>query len=684
MTPESSILERPDDDEGQLDPDLSLVTAYLARELSTTQIIALEERLVADAPFREKVQPAIDAWLLPLLIESAVRADPPLLETRTVVIGSALRPRRSAVFRMAASIAIIIIPLIAVAQLAQYVSSHERAPGHSIARMLVSFLTHRDDEFHIESELLDERGMVSDGPVQFALVPSPEEKTQQLPVLELSPPSGQSRNLGAILGVKELSDGRVMINDAWRLQVLIFDSTLGTAQVALDSTMGSASSYGLFSGSVRTPLISWLGDSTIIRAPLPDQYMRVLDGSGRVARAMDLPTSPGLGNTTGQLTSGPSYVDERGRILFRSAPQGSIIQVPRDEALYALLCGGREQISACGGGGATGSRTGGAGSAPTASAPFVDRADTLPLLRVDLGTRTFDTVTYLTQPLNLAGLSNGGGRVVLRHDTNGKVIGATQLINPLYYVDDWAVLSDGTIAVVRGRDYHVEWIDVNGNRSSSAKLPFEWKRLTDQDKQRLVDSVHHAVDSVDMEIVVTTTTQRDPLQDSIVRANGGGLRGLRVLDSIRNANGGRVVPGSRADRIVKGIDPRPPSRSSRAGPSISSATRAPALTERTGPMRAIPYDVVPLAAIADYYPPIRIGSVMPDRDGNLWILPTRTTQSRSGELVYDIVNPKRGLVQRVRLPLGRSVVGFGKGGVVYLQRGSMQSGFVVEKRTILK
>jgi hypothetical protein len=48
------------------------------------------------------------------------------------------------------------------------------------------------------------------------------------------------------------------------------------------------------------------------------------------------------------------------------------------------------------------------------------------------------------------------------------------------------------------------------------------------------------------------------------------------------------------------------------------------------------------------------------------VLPTTSAQSKGGELVYDIVNRKGELTQRVRLPEGRSIAGFGKGGTVYL------------------
>jgi hypothetical protein len=88
---------------------------------------------------------------------------------------------------------------------------------------------------------------------------------------------------------------------------------------------------------------------------------------------------------------------------------------------------------------------------------------------------------------------------------------------------------------------------------------------------------------------------------------------------------------------------------------------------------------VPISDIPDFYPPIRRNSAMADADGNLWILPTTSAQSQHGELVYDVVNPKKGLFQRVRMPVGRSIAGFGKGGVLYLQSGDMANGFHLER-----
>ena len=60
-----------------------------------------------------------------------------------------------------------------------------------------------------------------------------------------------------------------------------------------------------------------------------------------------------------------------------------------------------------------------------------------------------------------------------------------------------------------------------------------------------------------------------------------------------------------------------------------------------------------------------------------------SAQSIAGELVYDVVNRKGELFQRVRMPVGRSIVGFGKGGVLYLANGNLTNGFVLERVRIV-
>ena len=57
---------------------------------------------------------------------------------------------------------------------------------------------------------------------------------------------------------------------------------------------------------------------------------------------------------------------------------------------------------------------------------------------------------------------------------------------------------------------------------------------------------------------------------------------------------------------------------------------------------------------------------------------------RSGNgSAFDVINKGGELFQRVRVPQGRSIAGFGKGGIVYLMSGDRASGFVLERTSIL-
>jgi len=69
--------------------------------------------------------------------------------------------------------------------------------------------------------------------------------------------------------------------------------------------------------------------------------------------------------------------------------------------------------------------------------------------------------------------------------------------------------------------------------------------------------------------------------------------------------------------------------------------------------------------LPDYRPPFSGGAVRADADGNLWIrtIPSKPIQ---GGQVYDVVSRQGELVDRLQLPQGYAVVGFGKGRVVYL------------------
>jgi hypothetical protein len=434
---------------------------------------------------------------------------------------------------------------------------------------------------------------VASQPIPATSIPQITAPTpQSVPVIELPlPRSRTAQTLGAVLGLRETPNG-LLVNDAGRRELRLFDESLSNSTVILDSMPGATHTYPRGTAG----LFAFMGDSSLMKDGASRDGMLVLDGSGHIARALPLVPQPGgpaprLSSALIGLLLGPTFVDATGRVLYTADRS---FASPSQVASSILK---RPDAVPSGTGRSGGPATGASG---TAFVGISDRADTLPILRMDLEARRIDTVAFVRQPPDDRSLiaPNGGGKTVLVYGKNGTVESIKQIINPLFTTDEWTVLSDGTIAIVRGHDYHVDWIHPDGTRSSSPKLPFDWKRLNADDKQRLVDSTRAAVDSAD-------------------------------------AFGRKY--------------------------------------------RVYPYEIVPLDEIADSFPPVRAGAAIADRAGNLWILPT---QSATRQLTYDVVDPNRGLVRRVRLPAGRSIAGFGEAGVVYLKAGDAVKGFTIE-RTVL-
>jgi hypothetical protein len=412
-----------------------------------------------------------------------------------------------------------------------------------------------------------------------------------VPIVNLPAASARSvETVGAVLGIRQLDGGKLLVNDGGRRQLRLFDAALATSTIVLDSTAGIANFYG----PTPTPLVPYVGDSSLF-ADRKSRTVLVFDGRGRIARSM----APLAGQDVTWLAGAGSGVDDKGRLIFLGRTRGR----------------------------------------PTATAMGVGFNDSLPVLRADLDLRRVDTVGSVSRPLAKA---TEGTRA-----PNGVTYTMFGL-DPLKTIDEWSVLSDGSIAFVRGHDYHIDWVHPDGTRSSSAKMPFDWRRLTDDDKRKLADSARVAQNAL---------LASDAFESELTMMTKGDYNGAPGPGSGDAAN-----KGGRAAGAGGGEDPSASKLSDRGRGYLPRAAA-----------------VIPLEQIADYYPPIRLGATIPDLDGNLWILPTTTAQSQHGELVYDVVHPKRDLFLRVRVPVGRSIVGFGKGGVVYMASGDKATGFHVER-----
>ncbi|MBC8088515.1 MAG: hypothetical protein H7Z40_14710 [Phycisphaerae bacterium] len=230
--------------------------------------------------------------------------------------------------------------------------------------------------------------------------------------------------------------------------------------------------------------------------------------------------------------------------------------------------------------------------------PILDTRDTITIVRADFNSRTTDTIGVFSVPRVPS--------TVFTPLPNGKSAGSLTINAGLSGPDEFAVLSDGTLAIVREHDYVVDWVSPDGTNSSTGKLPFEWVRQTDEMKQARIDSMKKVIDSV---------TRAGRPYGMVIRYNRATAEDAP----------------SRQDTII---------------PTIQFA---------------------PLTAMADYPTPFRRGQVKTDEDGNLWVLPTTTSLAQGG-LLFDVISKKDGLHERVQIPLGYIIAGFGKGGVVYLAK----------------
>lgn len=376
-----------------------------------------------------------------------------------------------------------------------------------------------------------------------------------------------------IFTVRETSDGRVLVNDAYRHQLILLDANLSNPMVVIDSSNPGGQSYGDYPA----PTVKWLGDSSL-HMDTPSRSLLVLNGSGKIVRTM----APPKQSDFGRLFSDQSGLDKNGNILYRGFAQ----TITTDTA------------------------TSRDGTFTRKSHP----SDSVGLVRGNFQMRTVDTIAKLKQ--------DGSAKAVQTTKFDGKRL-LNVTLNPLVNVDEWAVLSDGTLAIVRGYDYHVDFTLPDGTTKSTGKLPFDWKQLTDADKQHLIDSSRAIIEKIRVQA------------EEAGGATAGNDAVIAYLRTSTTPNP-RGTPSNVTANLPKQIEP------------------------------AVTYDYAPLSEIADYYPPIRVGATKTDEEGNLWLLPTTSAQSRNGELVYDVINAKGAPFYRVRMPLGRSIAGFGKNGVVYL------------------
>ena len=234
-------------------------------------------------------------------------------------------------------------------------------------------------------------------------------------------------------------------DDATRRQLVVFDSTLSKHTVIADTSTNSPNSYGL-RGSLGG-LVPYVGDSTIF-VDTESQAFLVIDERGRFARVM----APTRARDMFYISSGAYGIaafDPKGRMVYRT------------QRLAATDFFGQRDVSG--------------------KVQIIALPDSAPILRADFDKRTVDTIAIIKAPVQkyaVVSTSNSMRQYMV--------------VNPLPVGDEWALLPDGVIAIVRGQDYHIDWLSLDGKLTSSPKMPFDWKRITLEEKQAMLDSLKKA------------------------------------------------------------------------------------------------------------------------------------------------------------------------------------------------
>jgi hypothetical protein len=385
-------------------------------------------------------------------------------------------------------------------------------------------------------------------------------------------------SLGAVSNVRALPGGKLLINDAASRRVILVDSNFTLLSVVADSTPSTANAYGPRSGS----LIAYRGDSTLF-VDAASLSMLVIDPQGKIGRVMSVPRA----QDAMMLSNGLGAFYSNGHLVYRGMPNMQM-------------------------------RTTGGASITSGAMPQVVTPDSMAIVRVNLQTRVLDTVGHVKIPRT--------NPVISRQDDK---ISVSIEVNPLPTVDEWVVTSTGDVALIRGQDYHVDWMSADGQRRSSPKIAFDWKRLTDEEKTQFVDSVSKIFEKQ----YAAGAAGGQALQQGFQQVFGGG-------------GGGAAVP-----QVTMRFEVN--SSGSPGGP-----TRAPQMTQPK-------LTVVSPSQLPDYQPPFFSTSARPDADGNIWVRTIPTKPQPAGS-AYDVINAKGEAIDRVLIPENRTIIGFGPGGVVYM------------------
>ncbi|HTR78146.1 MAG TPA: hypothetical protein VMH39_08545 [Gemmatimonadaceae bacterium] len=292
-------------------------------------------------------------------------------------------------------------------------------------------------------------------------------QTLARPLRQVGPVVAHGFRAGA--GMVGLRDGEVLVADPLAGGLSLMDSTL-SGRVFVAGVPDTEPRLPVDAPAPLTALIRFTGDS-IVFADGATESLRLLDPAGRLARVISLPPGVPLAPLVDQQCH-PGF-DARGGLIFElGRASADLQQWPKVSVVpfaTSVIYSAEPPILSSG-------------------TPIGSVLDTDIVVRADMKSGVVDTIASLTRarlPFSAPRRLPDGARVT-----------ATDVF-PIQFSDGLAITTDGSVAVVRGRDYHIDWIDPDGTHRSTPPVAHTWQVLSSSRKAKIVDSTRAALDSVE-------------------------------------------------------------------------------------------------------------------------------------------------------------------------------------------
>ncbi|MFN8583503.1 MAG: hypothetical protein U0163_21315 [Gemmatimonadaceae bacterium] len=234
-----------------------------------------------------------------------------------------------------------------------------------------------------------------------------------------------------ISGVRELADGRVLVLDMMDKAIQVVD-----AQFSAATRVGRE---GRGPGEYARPaqLIAAPGDSSLVYDVGAFRYLWI-DQQGRPGGTLPLMIAGEAALTIPAVIRG---IDAKGRLVFQTT-----------------------------------------GVTMKDGAPVF--ADSTPVVRRALTGGKLDTLAFVHTGSVSPRMSGSA--------TSGLKISGTMPAFPT--VDDWGMLPDGRVAIVRGKDYHVDLVAAPGSVAAAPPIAYERVKVVEADKERVREATRKSRD----------------------------------------------------------------------------------------------------------------------------------------------------------------------------------------------